>query len=187
MTCLSLVFLFADLTLSSILSFLLTVFILLSIFKNKKKAEEKKQKEKSLEQSKQRSSILFSDNALAPDEKSSETKHTDDNIYMPLATGKLTLLTDVKGLQHNYSIYLDETFIGSDCFLSDIVIDDPKISPLHAVIKKDNGTFYLMPKTGTGKTYIEDSPVENEKSYEIKSGQKITIGEIEFRFATENA
>ena len=39
---------------------------------------------------------------------------------------------------------------------------------------------------GTGKTYIEDSPVENGKSYEIKSGQKITVGDIEFRFGTTN-
>ena len=37
---------------------------------------------------------------------------------------------------------------------------------------------------GTGKTYIEDSPVENGNSYEIKSGQKISFGEIEFRFSS---
>ena len=178
---LSLVFLFADLTLSSILSFLLTLFILFSIIKNKKKDEEKIQKEKSLEQSKQRSSILFSD--TTPEDDLPQEK---ENTFKPLASGKLTLLTDVKNVQHSYSIYLDETFIGSDCFLSDIVIDDPKVSPLHAVIRKENGLFYLMPKTSTGKTHIEDSPVENEKSYEIKSGQKITIGEIEFRFAIEN-
>ncbi len=183
---LSLIFLFADLTLSSILSFLLTLFILFSIFKNKKKAEEKIQKEKTLEQSKQRSSILFSDTAVPEDEKLADISNTKTNTYKPLVSGKLTLLTDVKDIQHCYSVYLDETFIGSDCFLSDIVIDDPKVSPLHAVIKKNNGLFYLIPKTDKGKTYIEDSPVEKEKNYEIKSGQKITIGEIEFRFTIEN-
>ena len=47
------------------------------------------------------------------------------------------------------------------------------------------GVFYLEPANGTGKTYLEDSPVENGRSYEIKSGQKITVGDIEFRFAAE--
>ena len=68
--------------------------------------------------------------------------------------------------------------------MSDIVLDDPQIAPLHAVIKLSNGTFYLEPAKGTGKTYLEDSPVENGKIYEIKSGQKISFGDIEFRFKT---
>ena len=84
-------------------------------------------------------------------------------------------------------IHLDETFIGSDCFLSDIVIDDPLISPLHAVIRQRNGSFFLEPENGSGKTYIEDSPVENGKSYEIKAGQKITIGNVSFRFTLSEA
>ena len=104
-----------------------------------------------------------------------------------MTSGKLTLVSDYKGINHDYSVYLDETYIGSDCFLSDIVLDDPFVSPLHAVIKQKNGTFYLEPTKGTGKTYIEDSPIENGKTYEIKSGQKITIGNIAFRFAVEPA
>ena len=96
------------------------------------------------------------------------------------------MLTDNINEKQDYSVYLDETCIGSDCFLSDIVLDEPDIAPLHAVIKQENGTFYLMPKNGTGKTYIEDSPIENGRRYEIKSGQKITVGKIDFRFAVEN-
>ena len=100
--------------------------------------------------------------------------------------GKLTLLSDKENINRNYSLYLDKTAIGSDCFLSDIVLDEPSVSPLHAVIKQEKGTFYLEPAKGTGKTYIQDSPVENGRAYEIKSGQKITIGKIEFRFGTAN-
>ena len=64
-------------------------------------------------------------------------------------------------------------------------MDDPEIAPLHAVIIQKNGSFYLEPAKGSGKTYLEDSPVENGKIYEIKTGQKITVGDIEFRFATQ--
>ena len=181
----SLIFLFANLTLSCILAFILTLIIMFNVFRNKKKSEERIRKEKTLEKSKQRSSILFSDSALIQEDIRSDMPQDNVNTYKPLVTGKLTLLTGTGSAQHDYSIYLDETCIGSDCFLSDIVIDDDCISPLHAVIKKEDGTFSLLPKTG--KTYIEDSPVENGKTYEIKSGQKITIGKIDFRFGIENA
>ena len=103
---------------------------------------------------------------------------------MPLTSGKLTLISDRTDVKKNYSVYLSETTIGSDCFLSDIVIDDPQIAPLHAVIKQRDGAFYLEPSKGTGRTYIEDSPIENGKSYEIKSGQKISFGAIDFRFSS---
>lgn len=103
-----------------------------------------------------------------------------------LKTGRLLLISDHKGINTRYAVYLDKTTIGSDCFLSDIVLDDPDVSPLHAAIEQKNGSFYLLPYEGTGKTYIEDSPVDNGRSYEIKTGQKITFGDIDFRFSTDN-
>ena len=114
-----------------------------------------------------------------------QISETQSYQFSPLISGKLSLLSDSKGVESKYSVYLDETYIGSDCFLSDIVLDAPGISPLHAVIKQKDGTFYLQPSQGTGKTYLEDNPIENGKSYEIKSGQKITIGDIPFRFSAE--
>lgn len=176
---------------------LLSLIILIGVLKNRKKQEENIRKELSQEKSRQRSSILFSENTLLPendlfdinaDSKDSEKDQpgkTTQNHYQTLNSGKLTLVTDQEGINHEYSVYLDETYIGSDCFLSDIVLDDALVSPLHAVIRQKNGSFYLEPSKGTGKTFIEDSPVENGKSYEIKSGQKITIGNIAFRFALE--
>ena len=184
--------LFSGLYLSSILLFFLSLFILFSFFIKQKKNKEKSSKEKTLEQSRQRSSILFSDNITVSDKENIKstvpsTDKTDNEVqhFKPLVTGKLTLIGDYKGINQEYSVYLDETYIGSDCFLSDIVLDDPLVSPRHAVIRQENGAFYLEPAKGTGKTYLEDSPVENGKRYEIKSGQKITIGDIEFRFGTE--
>ena len=163
-----------------ILMFALSSIILFTFLIKQKKNKEKITNEENQEKSKQRSSILFSENELT--ETTAEGKNKP---LAPLVPGKLTLLTDYQGINPQYSVYLDETYIGSDCFLSDIVLDAPGISPLHAVIRQKNGTFYLQPSQGNGKTYLEDSPVENGKSYEIKSGQKITIGDIPFRFSAE--
>lgn len=168
--------------------FLSVVILIFSLLKQKKK-EVHVHKEESKEKSKQRSSILFSENALT--EVNTDSLGLRDHSGTktqpePLISGQLTLISDTKGINPHYSIYLNETNIGSDCFLSDIVLDDPEIAPLHAVIKQKNGTFYLEPAIGMGKTYLEDSPVENGSSYEIKTGQKITVGDIDFRFCVEN-
>ena len=163
-----------------ILMFALSSIILFTFLIKQKKNKEKITNEENQETAKQRSSILFTETELT--ETTIEGK---DKPLAPLVPGKLTLLTDYQGINPQYSVYLDETYIGSDCFLSDIVLDAPGISPLHAVIRQKNGTFYLQPSQGNGKTYLEDSPVENGKSYEIKSGQKITIGDIPFRFSAE--
>ena len=180
--------------------FVVSLVIVVGVLKKQKKQEENIKKELNHEKSRQRSSILFSDSSFQSENdlfnKTEDNNNSEPNSYgssetanikqyQPLTSGKLTLISDYKGINHEYSVYLDETYIGSDCFLSDIVLDDPLVSPLHAVIKQKNGTFYLEPAKGTGKSYIEDSPVENGKSYEIKSGQKITIGNIAFRFAVE--
>ena len=161
------------------LFFFLSLIIFITTLLNMRKSKENIKKEESEEVSKQRSSILFSDITEAQD---SDENTVSENLYTPLTSGKLTLVSDRDDIKKNYSVYLSETTIGSDCFLSDIVIDDPLIAPLHAVIRQKDGAFYLESSKGTGRTYIEDSPIENGKSYEIKSGQKITFGEIDFRF-----
>ena len=184
---LALLSMLANMLLPCFLFFCLSAIIFVTSMLNQKKTKASIRKVENREQSKQRSSILFSDTPIThqPEENPFESKSEDAvNLYAPLISGKLTLLSDVNGINKHYSLYLDKTTIGSDCFLSDIVLDEPTIAPLHAVIKQENGSFYLEPAKGTGKTYIEDSPVENGKTYEIKSGQKITVGNIEFRFGT---
>ena len=182
---LALLSMLGNMLLPCFLFFCLSAIIFVTSMLNQKKTKASIRKVENREQSKQRSSILFSDTPIThqSEENSFEGKSEDSvNLYAPLISGKLTLLSDINGINKHYSLYLDKTTIGSDCFLSDIVLDEPTIAPLHAVIRQENGSFYLEPAKGTGKTYIEDSPVENGKSYEIKSGQKITLGEIDFRF-----
>lgn len=186
---LALLSMLGNMRLPCFLFFFLAVVIFATSILNQKKNKASIRKVETSEQSRQRSTILFSDTSSISrcDEYSFETGNEDaSDIYAPLLSAKLTLLSDENGISKHYSLYLDRTAIGSDCFLSDIVLDKPEISPLHAVIRQENGTFYLEPAKGTGKTYIQDSPVENGRSYEIKFGQKISFGDIEFRFGTAN-
>ena len=182
---LSIVSVLSSLYLPCILFFTLSAVILVTAILNRKKLEDDLKEKANTDISRQRSSILFSDEEETLQNRFSATPGETPAVqYKPLRSGHLDLLSDINGINREYSVYLDETIIGSDCFLSDIVLDEPGISPLHAVIRQENGAFYLTPSKGKGKTYIEDSPVENGRSYEIKSGQKITIGDIDFRFGT---
>lgn len=186
---LSFVLLARNMLLPCFLFFILSVIILMVTILNQKKRESSINKEETLEKSRQRSSILFSEETSVNADNSSDqipgTRET--NTLQPLVCGQLSLISDSNKANSSYSLYLDETCIGSDCFLSDIVIDDPGIAPLHARILLKNGSFYLEAAEGTGKTYLEDSPVENGKTYEIKTGQKITFGDFDFRFRIQTA
>ena len=182
---LSLALLLVKLYLPCFLFLFLSTLILVMSLLNQKKLKSHVRKAESLEKSRQRSSILFSETSETIDQP--ENENTESFIQTnPLSAGQLTLVSDSYGVNKHYSLYLDETTIGSDCFLSDIIIDKPEIAPLHAVIKQRNGSYYLEPSKGSGKTYIENSPIENGKSYEIKSGQIITFGDIEFRFGNNS-
>ena len=136
---LSLLLLLNKMALPCFLFFFLSAVILSVSILNQKKHDEFKRKEESQEKSKQRSSILFSDDP-APEynseQSNTDTKDEPVKQYKPLTSGMLTLISAGEGVRSKYSVYLDETCIGSDCFLSDIVIDDPQIAPLHAVIKQ---------------------------------------------------
>ena len=82
----------------------------------------------------------------------------------------------------SYSLMMDRTTIGSDVFLSDIVIDDPSVDAIHAIIYLSGKTFYISDCSRKGTTYIDDRKTACGRKCEIKNGQKITIGTVDFRF-----
>ena len=100
----------------------------------------------------------------------------------PLFTGTLTSFSETDGKPLSYSVMMDKTTIGSDVFLSDIVIDDPSVDALHAIIYLSGNTFYISDCSRKGTTYIDDRKTATGRKCEIKNGQKITIGTIDFRF-----
>ena len=121
------------------------------------------------ERSDERSRILFSD-----------TERNNDT-GIPCAA-QLKLTSQIPGLRSQYAIYMDKTTIGSDVFLSDIVLKHRSVASLHAVIYMTGNTFYLSPCSTSGALYLEDKRLEEGVRYEIRDSQKITVGELDFTF-----
>ncbi|MCR4670962.1 MAG: FHA domain-containing protein [Saccharofermentans sp.] len=82
----------------------------------------------------------------------------------------------------SFSIFTDKVTIGSDRFLSDIVIEEESVESQHAAITYDNDRYYLTDLSRSNTTYIEDKALSAGKSYEIKNNQKLTFGDQDYRF-----
>lgn len=125
-----------------------------------------------------------------------ETRHKDNNISrkdilfadLPKENRHFKVLVleslkEVGGAFIRKAIYTNEATLGSDQFLSDILIDDPSVEYLHARIFLKDDDYYLEDLSRSGRTYIEDEQVKriSNDPIEIKYGQKLRIGDIEFR------
>ena len=130
--------------------------------------------------------ILFSDedeSEMIRASSDSPGKETEPvHTVTPLITGTLTAVSAKSGTTQSYSLLMDRTTIGSDVFLSDIVIDDPSVDPLHAIIYLSGRSFFISDCSRKGTTYIDDRKVAIGRRCEIKNGQKITIGNADFSF-----
>jgi hypothetical protein len=130
--------------------------------------------------------IFFSDADDSGNNTYSEKTQGDvtepSHSVTPLLTGTLTSISEIDGKPLSYSVMMDKTTIGSDVFLSDIVIDNPSVEALHAIIYLSGNTFYISDCSRKGTTYIDDRKTAAGRKCEIKNGQKITIGTIDFRF-----
>ena len=129
--------------------------------------------------------ILFSDSDengnITPFKESPEKEAEPLHPVTPLITGTLTAESK-DGSVKSYSLLMDRTTIGSDVFLSDIVLDDPSVDALHAIIYLSGRSFYISDCSRKGTTYIDDRKVAPGRKCEIKNGQKITVGDVDFSF-----
>ncbi|MBO4450515.1 MAG: FHA domain-containing protein [Clostridiales bacterium] len=168
-----------------ILFFLVSGVLLIRFLMNRRTKKDKARTgERSL--SGMRSMILFSDadeNSYI-DSMNGQTGSDPKTSHSvtPLITGTLTAIAARDGKTNSYSLLMDRTTIGSDVFLSDIVIDDPSVDALHAIIYLSGKTFYISDCSRKGTTYIDDRKTACGRKCEIKNGQKITIGTVDFRF-----
>ena len=130
--------------------------------------------------------ILFSDGDVNGSQNEidgyQDRKTESSHSVTPLFTGTLTSFELKDGKPFSYSLMMDKTTIGSDVFLSDIVIDDPSVDALHAIIYLNGKSFFISDCSRKGTTYIDDRKVTCGRRCEIKNGQKITIGTVDFRF-----
>ena len=171
--------------LPSLLFILVSGVFLIRFFLNRRTKKDRKGNEEK-ELSNVRRMILFSDTeeGIKPqadnDFQTVPTGHS--RSVTPLFTGMLTSSVLKDGKPLSYSLMMDRTTIGSDVFLSDIVLDDPSVDALHAIIYLNGNSFYISDCSKKGTTYIDDRKVALGRRCEIKNGQKITVGTIDFRF-----
>ena len=163
--------------LPSLLFVLVSGVFLIRFFMNRRTKKDKKGNEEK-ELSNVRRMILFSDGDASADIKGTEQPHQ----VTPLFTGTLTSSSMKDGKPLSFSLMMDRTTIGSDVFLSDIVLDDPSVDALHAIIYLNGNSFYISDCSKKGTTYIDDKKVALGRRCEIKNGQKITVGRVDFRF-----
>ena len=169
----------------AILFFLVSGVILIRFLLNRR-TKKRKEKTDDGSLSGMRSMILFSD----ADEGSVPSEVSDpagadakpSHPVTPLITGTLTSIAAKDEKPLSYSVMMDRTTIGSDVFLSDIVIDDPSVDTLHAIIYLSGKSFFISDCSRKGTTYIDDRKTGIGRKCEIKNGQKITIGTVDFRF-----
>jgi len=104
----------------------------------------------------------------------------DDSAGHGLNCAFLESYEPVDGAVIRYAVYQDLTTIGSDRFLSDLFINSDHVSPIHAQIILTDDTVYLSDCSSDNSTFIDDKRITPEIKHEVKSGQKITFGDIDF-------
>ncbi|MCQ2481870.1 MAG: FHA domain-containing protein [Clostridia bacterium] len=98
----------------------------------------------------------------------------------------ISSISKINGEFIKKSLIADSVTIGSDCFLSDIVINSDEISPLHAKISINESGYTLTDLSKNNTTYLENKRIIPNKNYEIKNGELITFGKYDFEFKAAN-
>ncbi len=146
----------------SLVLLLITILIALQLFLKNNKNTANNNNSTSLQET--RTQILF--------KEESKSLGSENNCLF------IESLEQVNGEFIKNAVYTPKAIIGSDCFLSDICIDDSNIAPLNAEITLKNNVYTLRKLTDRNNMLIENVVVSNDKEYELKSGQTITIGGI---------
>lgn len=85
----------------------------------------------------------------------------------------------------NKAIYTSKSTIGSDPFLSDVLISDSTISEIHIEITKGDNAYYVTDISKDNTTYLDHRRLEPDKPYEVKNGQVLRCGEYDFDIVIE--
>ncbi|SMC31696.1 FHA domain-containing protein [Oscillospiraceae bacterium] len=78
------------------------------------------------------------------------------------------------------AIYTDRATLGSDRFLSDIIIDDSSIEALHLEIIKSTDSYMVRDLSINDNVMLDGHRIEKDRPYEIRDGQRLLCGNIEF-------
>lgn len=110
----------------------------------------------------------------------------DPDLYIDASDlfsyANLEPLVPTNGIKQKIGLYSNETSIGSDRFISDIYIDDPSISAIQAKIFHENNAYWIVDYSNRNNTFLENRALIPNKKYEIKNGQHIRLGQIDYIF-----
>ncbi len=95
---------------------------------------------------------------------------------------KLVLVEGDPSLPQSVEIVGSNTRIGRDSTLSNVVLDDPRVSRYHCRISEEgDGSFRIFDEGSTSGTYVNYKPVDI-RGQVLKHGDQVHIGPIGMRF-----
>lgn len=117
------------------------------------------------------------------DESTQEMFLKQEDIEEPeLPKGYITRLSN----EQKALIDLPEFIIGKSSFVNGLVVKgNPGVSRKHAMIRVEDGQYYIRDLDSVNGTYINDAFVEPETEVEILNGDSIKLGDEEFTFTIE--
>jgi pSer/pThr/pTyr-binding forkhead associated (FHA) protein len=65
------------------------------------------------------------------------------------------------------------------------VLDNPKISNVHAIIKKIHNSYYLIDQNSTNGTFIDGERIKPQTEIELYEGMEFSLYNERFRFEFE--
>lgn len=95
---------------------------------------------------------------------------------------RLVLVEGTAKLPQSIEISGSDTRIGREAELSNVVLDDPRVSRYHCrIVEEANGAFRLFDEGSTSGTYVNYKPVDIRGQL-LQHGDQIHIGPVGFRF-----
>jgi pSer/pThr/pTyr-binding forkhead associated (FHA) protein len=92
---------------------------------------------------------------------------------------EVRILTAVKD-GRTYALTKLPVLVGKPGQDVDIVLNDPSVSRLHAKFFEESGKIYLEDLNSTNGCTLNYMPLQANETVELASGDRISIGEVEF-------
>ncbi|MBN2147954.1 MAG: FHA domain-containing protein [Anaerolineales bacterium] len=80
-----------------------------------------------------------------------------------------------------YPIGSEEVTLGQDEKQATFVVNDPSVDPIHALLKREDGSYWLSDAGSTAGTWVNYAPI-SEQGKALAHNDLIHIGRIGFRF-----
>lgn len=125
---------------------------------------------------------VFFHSSLPEVERTQALRSLKEEIDAPSRTVTRAELVDLQTNRRHRIRLSGQTRIGREVPDSEVRIDDPTVSRLHALIECVDGQFFLHAYPSTNKTLVEDQEI---RDIELKPDVQVHFGRTNFRFQVE--